>query len=109
MEGRTISHYSILRKLGAGGMGRFISPRTPRFGRKVASSSFRRIHSGGEQARKRLVREAKAAAALDHPHICAVHEVGERSRYSFIVMQYVEGGNARKPHSAATHRGSRGA
>jgi serine/threonine protein kinase/Flp pilus assembly protein TadD len=91
MEGRTISHYSILRKLGAGGMGEVYLAQDTTLSRKVAIKFLSQNSVGGEQARKRLVREAKAAAALDHPHICAVHEVGEEGGYSFIVMQYVEG------------------
>ena len=91
MEGRTISHYSILRKLGAGGMGEVYLAQDTTLGRKVAIKFLSQNSVGGEQARKRLVREAKAAAALDHPHICAVHEVGEEAGHSFIVMQYIEG------------------
>ena len=91
MEGRTISHYSILRKLGAGGMGEVYLAQDSTLSRNVAIKFLSQNSVAGEQARKRLVREAKAAAALDHPHICAVYEVGEESGYSFIVMQYVEG------------------
>ncbi|HXI90959.1 MAG TPA: serine/threonine-protein kinase, partial [Blastocatellia bacterium] len=91
MEGRTISHYSILRKLGAGGMGEVYLAQDTTLSRKVAIKFLSENSVAGEQSRKRLVREAKAAAALDHPHICAVHEVGEEAGYSFIVMQYVEG------------------
>jgi eukaryotic-like serine/threonine-protein kinase len=91
MEGRTLSHYSILRKLGAGGMGEVYLAQDNTLNRKVAIKFLSQDSVVGEQARKRLVREAKAAAALDHPHICGVHEVGEEAGYSFIVMQYVEG------------------
>jgi serine/threonine protein kinase len=91
MEGRTIGHYSILRKLGAGGMGEVYLAQDNTLGRKVAIKFISENSVAGQQARKRLVREAKAAAGLDHPHICAVHEVGEEAGYSFIVMQYVEG------------------
>ena len=91
MQGRTISHYSIQRKLGAGGMGEVYLAQDTTLGRKVAIKFLSQNSVAGEQAKKRLVREAKAAAALDHPHICAVHEVGEEAGYSFIVMQYVEG------------------
>jgi serine/threonine protein kinase/Tfp pilus assembly protein PilF len=91
MEGRTISHYSILRKLGAGGMGEVYLARDTTLSRKVAIKFLSQNSVGGEQGRKRLVREAKAAGGLDHPHICAVHEVGEEAGQHFIVMQYVEG------------------
>ena len=92
MEGRTISHYSVLRKLGEGGMGEVYLAQDTTLNRKVAIKFLSQNSVAGEQARKRLVREAKAAAALDHPHICGVHEVAEEAGYSFIVMQYVEGG-----------------
>src|SRR6185503_4603025 len=91
MEGRTISHYRILRKLGEGGMGEVYLAQDTTLSRKVAIKFLSPYSIAGEQARKRLLREAKAAAALDHPHICGVHEVGEEAGYSFIVMQYVEG------------------
>jgi serine/threonine-protein kinase len=91
MEGRTISHYSILRKLGAGGMGEVYLAQDTTLDRKVAIKFLSRNSIAGEQGRRLLVREARAAAALDHPHICAVYEVGEGAGYSFIVMQYVDG------------------
>ena len=91
MEGRSISHYTILRKLGAGGMGEIYLAEDTTLGRKVAIKFVSQNSVAGEQAGKRFVREARAAAALDHPHICAVYEVGEEAGYSFIVMQYVGG------------------
>jgi eukaryotic-like serine/threonine-protein kinase len=91
MEGRTISHYRIMRNLGGGGMGEVYLAQDTTLSRKVAIKFISQNSVAGEQARKRLVREAKAAAALDHPHICAVYEVGEEAGYSFIVMQYVGG------------------
>jgi len=91
MEGRTISHYSILRKLGAGGMGEVYLAEDTTLDRKVAIKFLSQNSTAGAQGRKLLVREARAAAALDHPHICAVYEVGEGAGYSFIVMQYVDG------------------
>jgi serine/threonine protein kinase len=91
MEGRTVSHYSILRKLGAGGMGEVYLAQDITLGRKVAIKFLSQNSCAGDDARKRLVREARAAAALDHPHICTVYEVGEDAGHSFIVMQYVEG------------------
>lgn len=60
-------------------------------GRKVAIKMLPEQTSGDDIARRRLVNEAKAAAALDHPNICAIHEVGEADGCVFIVMQYVEG------------------
>jgi eukaryotic-like serine/threonine-protein kinase len=59
--------------------------------RKVAIKFLPEKLRADEQARKRLVREARAAAKLDHPNICSVYEVGEANGHNFIVMQYVEG------------------
>jgi serine/threonine-protein kinase len=90
-EGRTISHYCILSRLGTGGMGEVYLAEDTRLNRKVAIK-FLLAHSAADtQANKRLIREAQAAAALDHPNICAVHEVSEEDDQTFIVMQYVEG------------------
>jgi len=60
-------------------------------GRKVAIKMLREGGAGSEHARQRLINEARAAAALDHPNICAIHEVGEEDNGVFIVMQYVDG------------------
>jgi tetratricopeptide (TPR) repeat protein/predicted Ser/Thr protein kinase len=60
-------------------------------GRKVAIKMLPDGCAGSDPARRRLVNEAKAAAALDHPNICAIHEVGEEDDSVFIVMQYIDG------------------
>src|SRR5712691_2106881 len=89
--GRIISHYRILALLGKGGMGEVYLAEDTTLRRNVA---IKLLPSGllrNEQAKKRLLREAQAAGKLDHPNICAVHEVGEEDDQSFIVMQYVEG------------------
>ena len=59
--------------------------------RKVAIKMLPERSAGSDQARQRLINEAKAAAALDHPNICAIHEVGEEDDCVFIVMQYIDG------------------
>src|SRR5438094_10667093 len=91
MISETISHYRILQKLGAGGMGEVYLAEDTRLGRKVALKLLPASTVADERAKKRLLREARAAATLDHPNICAVYEVGEANGQSFIVMQYVEG------------------
>ena len=91
MISETISHYRILSKLGAGGMGEVYLAGDTQLDRKVAIKFLPTETAADEPAKKRLVREAKAAATLDHPNICAVYEVGEQDGRSFIVMQYVEG------------------
>ena len=87
----TISHYQILSRLGAGGMGEVYLAKDTRLHRKVAIKFLPAELSTDDRAKKRLVREAQAAATLDHPNICAILEVGEEDNHSFIVMQYVEG------------------
>src|SRR5438034_10586208 len=88
---QVIAHYRIIDKLGAGGMGEVYLAEDTKLDRKVAIKFLPESLLADEQARKRLVREAQAAARLDHPNICSIHEVGEEEGRSFIVMQYVEG------------------
>src|SRR5438067_7281198 len=86
-----ISHYRIVSKLGAGGMGEVYLAEDTKLNRKIAIKFLPPDSSASEQANRRLLREARAAATLDHPNICAIHEVGEEDGRTFIVMQYVEG------------------
>ena len=99
---REIGHYKIISPLGAGGMGQVYLAHDTKLDRRVAIKFLTLESTADSQARRRLVREAKAAAQLDHPNICAIHEVGEDDGRSFIVMQYLEGETlavriARKP------------
>ena len=86
-----ISHYRIIERLGAGGMGEVFLAQDITLDRKVAIKMLPARSIGNEQAKKRLFREAKAAANLDHPNICSIYEVGEEGDCAFIVMQYIEG------------------
>lgn len=88
---REISHYRIIDKLGSGGMGEVFLAQDVRLDRKVAIKMLPAKLIGNEQAKKRLFREAKAAATLDHPNICAIYEVGEEGDCAYIAMQYIEG------------------
>src|SRR5262249_22080446 len=88
LVGRTISHYRIISLLGRGGMGEVYLAEDTVLERKVA---IKVLPAENPEGAKRLRREALAAAALDHPHIGAIYEVGEEQGRSFIVMQYVEG------------------
>ena len=90
-SGQTVAHYRILSMLGEGGMGKVYLAEDTKLHRRVAIKSLPPYSAGNEQAKKRLLREAQAAAKLDHPNICAVHEVGEEDGRSFIVMPYVAG------------------
>src|SRR5580693_9138166 len=91
MVGEIISHYRIIGKLGVGGMGEVYLAEDKRLGRKVAIKFLPAEVATNELAKQRLLREAKTAATLDHPNICAIYEVGEEGGHSFIVLQYIEG------------------
>src|ERR1700680_1896766 len=91
MVGEIISHYRIIGKLGVGGMGEVYLAEEQRLGRKVAIKFVPPEVATNEDAKQRLLREAKTAATLDHPNICAIYEVGEEGGHSFIVLQYIEG------------------
>jgi serine/threonine-protein kinase len=84
-------HYRILKKLGSGGMGEVFLADDTKLHRKVAIKVVRPDAPGAGDAGRQLLREARAAAALSHPGICSIHEVGEADGRSFIVMEYVEG------------------
>ncbi len=90
--GQRISHYEIVALLGGGGMGEvYLAEDTSPLRRKVAIKFPHLRATADEQAQKRFIREAQAAAKLDHPNICVIHEVGQQGDFDFIVMQYVEG------------------
>ena len=72
-------------------MGEVFLAQDTRLERKVAIKILPAKTSEDDHARKRLIREAKAAATLDHPNICTIHEVNEEGDYPFIVMQYIDG------------------
>ncbi len=87
----SIAHYRIIKKLGAGGMGEVYLALDTKLDRKVAIKVLHPDQLAEEHLKKRLVREAQAAAKLDHPNICAIYDVNEANSFTFIVMQYIEG------------------
>ena len=89
--GERLAHYRIVDKLGAGGMGEVYRAHDERLHRDVAIKVLPTASFDDPGARARLVREARAAAALNHPYICTVHEVGEASGQTYIAMELVEG------------------
>ncbi len=96
MLGQQLGHYRILEKIGAGGMGEVYRAHDEQLDRDVALKVLPAHTLTDETARARLLREARAAAALNHPHICTIHEVGEAGGQAYIAMELVEG----KPLSA---------
>jgi serine/threonine protein kinase/tetratricopeptide (TPR) repeat protein len=95
MIGETISHYRITKRLGSGGMGEVYQAEDTRLRRPVALKMMLDDGDQNAQARTRFLREAQASSALNHPNIVTIYEIDEverdGARYSFIVMEYVEG------------------
>ena len=87
----TLAHYRILDKLGAGGMGEVYRAHDDQLDREVAIKVLPSTSFEDPVARARLLQEARAAAALNHPHICTVYEVGEADGQTYIAMELVDG------------------
>lgn len=104
MTGKQISHYRILERLGGGGMGVVYKARDTRLNRFVALKFLPSHLVGSETEKARFLKEAKAAATLNHPNVCTIHEIqhsGEPAQKTadkqpFIAMEYVEGQSLRE-------------
>jgi Tol biopolymer transport system component len=89
--GTRLGPYEILALVGAGGMGEVYKARDTRLDRTVAVKILTSALAADAQFRERFDREARAISQVDHPHICALHDVGEQSGTAYLVMQYLEG------------------
>ena len=91
MVGGTLAHYAVLDTIGAGGMGVVYRARDEKLQREVALKVLPPHRMQDPVARSRLLNEARAASALNHPNICTVFEVGEAEGQSYIAMEAIEG------------------
>src|SRR4051794_25663363 len=87
----TLGHYKILERLGAGGMGEVYRARDTRLGRTVAIKVLVESVAGDPDRRARFLEDARAAAALSHPNIAALYEIGEDQNQLFLVFEFAPG------------------
>jgi eukaryotic-like serine/threonine-protein kinase len=96
MTGQLLGHYRVLEKIGSGGMGEVFRARDERLGRDVALKLIRPASSGNPDHLRRFEQEARAAAALNHPNILAIYDVGFDGTVPYIVSELLEGQNLRR-------------
>jgi serine/threonine protein kinase len=96
MTGQLVGHYRVLEKIGAGAMGEVFRARDERLGRDVALKLIRPASSDNPDHLRRFEQEARASAALNHPNILAIYDVGFDGTVPYIVSELLEGKNLRQ-------------
>jgi Tol biopolymer transport system component/predicted Ser/Thr protein kinase len=91
MIGQTLGPYSIVEKIGAGGMGEVYRARDTRLNRIVAIKVLPTHLADRPELRERFEREARTIGSLNHPHICTLHDIGHQDGIDYLVMEYLEG------------------
>jgi serine/threonine protein kinase len=90
-RGAKFGPYEILEPLGAGGMGEVYKARDTRLDRTVAIKVLPARFAAHPELRQRLEREAGAVSSLNHPHICALYDIGQQDGIDYLVLEYLEG------------------
>jgi serine/threonine-protein kinase len=91
LAGHQVGRYRLLREIGGGGMGTVYEAEDTQLGRRVAVKLLPPEYSRDRRAKERFLREARAAAAVDHPNLCTVHDAGESEGRLYIVLSFYEG------------------
>src|SRR5918996_4432017 len=101
MDAEKVSHYRILEKLGAGGMGVVYLAEDMKLGRKVAIKVLSQEYTTNKDRLHRFEQEASAASNLNHPNILTIHEVGQDDGRHFIATEYIDGVTLRQKAAEA--------
>jgi serine/threonine protein kinase len=94
--GTKLGHYEIRAQLGAGGMGEVYLAKDTKLDRKVALKILPIELAANQDRMRRFTQEAKTAAALNHPNIATIHEIGESDGVNFIAMEFIDGATLRE-------------